>query len=976
MPRPVPFLVCVLLLLTGNAGRLLADALPVDAIEKGQPVSFTSDVLPALKKNCVACHNAGKDEAGVNLESFEAIFNSDYGELVAAGEPADSRLFVLASHADEPVMPPEPNNVAAKNLTPTELGFLREWIVRGAKADPKPTTVDSIAWQSLSTAASPTYATSLTGDARLIVASRGNRLHVFGKNSPNAIAELKLPDDQPAHRDLVQDVAISDDGRTIVSAGYRNVKLWTLEDPQLIETADFEDTSELAVSCDGTQLVCLQPDGQILVASTSKPSETWSKPAGLSPDQLQNVTGLAVSNDGSRVAFAVGIDVYVLDKTADSPATSKLPAIVTDIGLDGGGLVVVGDQTGTLTTFSLIDNSWQPASEKLFDTTVEFLELSCDGRSIVVADAVGNVAWRPRDAKAFSIKAKLPTGAQQAAIAHDDSAVWIGLTNRGLVRISKTQPEFEHVYQNDPVLEDERARVQWDTVVEQQLINANEADLKRTEANHSGEKANQEKLNADIEKRKKDVPEAAKVLETAQTALASAKTKLDEATAARDTAKANRSKLEDAISKLSVEIAELTKTPDDTEALEAAKKSKASQEAALKKAPVLKPVEDAVTAAEKVFDAATADVKTKLKSHENAEAALKLAHEAKSRSDAQLAKLSADIERWKQTVERSKAVLETTKKTYSDIETKRNASRPFKDAVVALPAGGFLSRGTSGAWSIWSTSGDWIAEITNVPADGEVVAASAGVVLLKSNSSKLAAVRINSPAWKLQRTLGSIDNGLPFADRVLCLDIDPDEKLLATGGGVPARSGDVHLWNLDDGSLVTAIPGAHTDTVLAVRFSPDGKRLATASADRLIKLWDVSTGENVGVLEGHTHHVTTLDWNVTQRQIASASADFDIRSWDLNTMKTSRKISLFKTEVTNLAYAGQTNRIAAVGGDQTFRVITTDNGRQESTAGLANGYGFAVSANRGGDLFVLGGADGKPRLVDNKGKVLQTFAAE
>ena len=73
----------------------------------------------------------------------------------------------------------------------------------------------------------------------------------------------------------------------------------------------------------------------------------------------------------------------------------------------------------------------------------------------------------------------------------------------------------------------------------------------------------------------------------------------------------------------------------------------------------------------------------------------------------------------------------------------------------------------------------------------------------------------------------------PHAFRVLAIDFSPDGKLMATGGGEPSRSGEVKLWDLATGTLVRSLDSLHTDTVFGLRFSPDGLKLATASADQV-----------------------------------------------------------------------------------------------------------------------------------------------
>ena len=87
-----------------------------------------------------------------------------------------------------------------------------------------------------------------------------------------------------------------------------------------------------------------------------------------------------------------------------------------------------------------------------------------------------------------------------------------------------------------------------------------------------------------------------------------------------------------------------------------------------------------------------------------------------------------------------------------------------------------------------------------------------------------------NPGWILERTIGAVDDPSKLVNRVLTLDFSRDGTLLATGGGQPSRSGEIKTWKVADGSLVSAIADAHTDTVFGVRFSSDGKFLASGGA--------------------------------------------------------------------------------------------------------------------------------------------------
>ena len=60
------------------------------------------------------------------------------------------------------------------------------------------------------------------------------------------------------------------------------------------------------------------------------------------------------------------------------------------------------------------------------------------------------------------------------------------------------------------------------------------------------------------------------------------------------------------------------------------------------------------------------------------------------------------------------------------------------------------------------------------------------------------------------------------------------------------------IWDLEKGEQVLKLEG-HTSAVLSVAYAPDGKTIATGSADMTVRLWDAATGKELAVLRGHTN---------------------------------------------------------------------------------------------------------------------------
>jgi hypothetical protein len=88
------------------------------------------------------------------------------------------------------------------------------------------------------------------------------------------------------------------------------------------------------------------------------------------------------------------------------------------------------------------------------------------------------------------------------------------------------------------------------------------------------------------------------------------------------------------------------------------------------------------------------------------------------------------------------------------------------------------------------------------------------------------------------------------------------------------------LWNVATGKEIKVFEG-HTGYVQSVAFSADGQSIISGSDDKTIRLWNVATGKEIKVFEGHTGYVQSVAFSADGQSIISGSNDNTIRLWNV-----------------------------------------------------------------------------------------------
>jgi tricorn protease-like protein len=188
---------------------------------------------------------------------------------------------------------------------------------------------------------------------------------------------------------------------------------------------------------------------------------------------------------------------------------------------------------------------------------------------------------------------------------------------------------------------------------------------------------------------------------------------------------------------------------------------------------------------------------------------------------------------------------------------------------------------------------------------------------------------------------------------VCSIAISADSKTLASA----SKDKTVKLWDLTTGKERATLKG-HTSPVLAVAIAADGKTLASASADGTVKLWDLAAGKEQASLKGHASG--DLSVAITADAHTLVSGGDSVKLWDLATAK--ERITLDTGGIRSLAITPDGQALATCGARRTVTLWDVATGRARGLLTGLRGGPLAVAFTADGKTLAVGGTNGMTQL--------------
>lgn len=256
------------------------------------------------------------------------------------------------------------------------------------------------------------------------------------------------------------------------------------------------------------------------------------------------------------------------------------------------------------------------------------------------------------------------------------------------------------------------------------------------------------------------------------------------------------------------------------------------------------------------------------------------------------------------------------------------------------------------------------AEIARLKQGQVVVAEIPATPSLVTKTPPAQAAAPNYANWRALRTLSGHSEG------VLSVAFSLDGRTALSG----SRDETFKLWDLVTDKEINTFSG-HSDYIHSVTISPDGRTALSGSRDDTLKRWDLVTGKEIRTFNGHSNTINSVTISPDGRTALSGSDDKTLKLWSLVTGKAIYTFSGHGSSVQSVAISPDGRTALSGSYDKTLKLWSLLTGKEIRTF---NGHSHSVNSvaiSPDGRTALSGSADHTFKLWDlATGKEIRTFS--
>ncbi len=210
------------------------------------------------------------------------------------------------------------------------------------------------------------------------------------------------------------------------------------------------------------------------------------------------------------------------------------------------------------------------------------------------------------------------------------------------------------------------------------------------------------------------------------------------------------------------------------------------------------------------------------------------------------------------------------------------------------------------------------------------------------------------------------------AERILSIAFSADGRLMAAGGGTPARFGEIQLWDAREGTLLRTVK-VSSDTVFGASLSPDGDKIAVGCVDNTVRAFETATGKELYKISSHENWPLGTVFGIDSKRFVSVGRDRAAKLIDANAGQFLENVNQLRGELTAVTRHPHKDEIVIGGDDRVPYIYLMDRPRNMKVGEEAtlvrmlepqDGAIFALDWSPDGKRIAVAGAGAGVNLYD------------